>query len=109
MKKPARRALGSDVLAPHPVDLYAAPASDGRGRSPVRSEARRVQQRRPQLNVLLASWNDVARFKAVAHVRHADLRDVLMAGLALFEASLAPAERRALKAETKRFAAELAQ
>jgi hypothetical protein len=121
MKRTAKRAaLGSDMLASHPVDLYATPAPGVQPRAAAATSASRPNgaaaratqrhggRRRPQLNALLESWEDVARFRAVAYVRRADLREVLIPALKLYVKALTPAERRAIDVETKRIAATLA-
>jgi hypothetical protein len=92
-----------------------ASAARGRGDERLTSERcsctrnpRHGGRRRPQLNALLESWEDVARFRAVAYVRRADLREVLIPALKLYVKALTPAERRAIDVETKRIAATLA-
>lgn len=59
------------------------------------------------MNALLSSWHDVARFRAVARVLRADLRDVLIPAFELFVKQLTPAERDAIARETERTEAAL--
>jgi len=104
----SKPALGSDVLAPHPVDLYAAAPTGrraGRAASPARLGGTPKKAKRPQLNALMRSWDEVARVRAIAFVRRVDARAVVMDAIACYEKTLTPAERRAIQAETERLAA----
>jgi hypothetical protein len=113
-RRAAKRGFGAHLIGDHPLEMYDttkppnSTRGNGGGRGARTPRPTADSPRRPQLNALLDSWDDVAKFRAVAHVRRVHLSDVLTPALDLFVKTLPPAERRAIALEAKRIRATFA-